>query len=170
MDTIAETIKLAPIFKGKVWTKQISFYQDKLGASGEKLLAVCFSKDGLEQLYVTDKRVFTNKIKGMVSNNETSIPLSTISSVNLNSKFVYGKLEIMTSGNVARIEDVPVAIAAEVKNIIEGLKNTTSSTPKLKEKDTFDIADEIRKLKDLLDDGILTQEEFNAKKKQLLGI
>lgn len=29
---------------------------------------------------------------------------------------------------------------------------------------------EIRELKDLLDDGILTQEEFDAKKKQLLGI
>ena len=33
----------------------------------------------------------------------------------------------------------------------------------------YDVADEIRELKDLLDDGILTQEEFDAKKKQLLG-
>ncbi|TQR32746.1 SHOCT domain-containing protein [Lysinibacillus sphaericus] len=32
------------------------------------------------------------------------------------------------------------------------------------------IGDEIRELKDSLDDGILTQEEFDAKKKQLLGI
>ncbi len=32
------------------------------------------------------------------------------------------------------------------------------------------VADEIRSLKGLLDDGILTQEEFDAKKKQLLGI
>lgn len=31
-------------------------------------------------------------------------------------------------------------------------------------------ADEIRKLKALMDDGIITQEEFKAKKKQLLGI
>lgn len=31
-------------------------------------------------------------------------------------------------------------------------------------------ADEIRKFKELLDDGILTQEEFEAKKKQLLGL
>lgn len=31
-------------------------------------------------------------------------------------------------------------------------------------------ADEIRKYKQLLDDGILTQEEFDAKKKQLLGL
>ena len=33
-----------------------------------------------------------------------------------------------------------------------------------------DPADQIRKLKGLLDDGIITQAEFDAKKKQLLGI
>ena len=31
-------------------------------------------------------------------------------------------------------------------------------------------ADELRKFKDLLDSGVITQEEFNAKKKQLLGL
>jgi len=32
------------------------------------------------------------------------------------------------------------------------------------------VADEIKKFKALLDEGILTQEEFDAKKKQLLGL
>lgn len=32
------------------------------------------------------------------------------------------------------------------------------------------VADEIRSLKSLLDDGIITQSEFDAKKKQLLGL
>lgn len=32
------------------------------------------------------------------------------------------------------------------------------------------VADELRNLKSLLDDGIITQSEFDAKKKQLLGI
>ncbi len=31
-------------------------------------------------------------------------------------------------------------------------------------------ADEIKKFKALLDEGIITQEEFDAKKKQLLGL
>lgn len=35
---------------------------------------------------------------------------------------------------------------------------------------TNDIDEELRKLKSLLDDGILTQEEFDAKKKQLLDL
>jgi hypothetical protein len=34
----------------------------------------------------------------------------------------------------------------------------------------FSIADEIAKLKKLTDEGILTNDEFAAKKKQLLGI
>ena len=32
------------------------------------------------------------------------------------------------------------------------------------------VPDEIRKYKELMDEGILTEEEFTAKKKQLLGI
>ena len=40
----------------------------------------------------------------------------------------------------------------------------------LKGKMVVSVVDEIRGLKGLLDDGILSQEEFDAKKKQLLGI
>ena len=32
------------------------------------------------------------------------------------------------------------------------------------------MADELKKFKDLLDSGVITQEEFDAKKKQLLGL
>ena len=35
---------------------------------------------------------------------------------------------------------------------------------------TNDEADQLKKYKDLLNDGIITQEEFDAKKKQLLGL
>ncbi|MBZ9691305.1 SHOCT domain-containing protein [Clostridium sp. M14] len=35
---------------------------------------------------------------------------------------------------------------------------------------TLDSATEIKKFKQLLDEGIITSEEFNAKKKQLLGV
>ena len=35
---------------------------------------------------------------------------------------------------------------------------------------TVSVADELKKFKELLDMGIITQEEFDAKKKQLLGL
>ncbi|RMC35980.1 SHOCT domain-containing protein [Lactobacillus sp. ESL0236] len=37
-------------------------------------------------------------------------------------------------------------------------------------KDNTDAPAEIRRYKQLMDDGIITQEEFEAKKKQLLGL
>ena len=54
-----------------------------------------------------------------------------------------------------------------IKNAIENLKKdfkTKSSPSAKKEKDMYDISDAIRELKDLFDDVILTQEEFNAKR------
>ena len=38
------------------------------------------------------------------------------------------------------------------------------------QKNSFSSADELKKYKELLDSGIISQEEFDAKKKQLLGI
>lgn len=68
---------------------------------------------------------------------------------------------------------MPAHIALEIKSGIENLKvmsKTASAQAIKKEKDMYDIADEIRELKDLLDDGLITEKEFDAKKKQLLGI
>ena len=44
------------------------------------------------------------------------------------------------------------------------------AAPATEGKTVVSVVEEIRGLKGLLDDGILTQEEFDAKKKQLLGI
>ena len=40
----------------------------------------------------------------------------------------------------------------------------------LKKEGSQSTADELKKFKELLDSGIITQEEFDAKKKQLLGL
>lgn len=52
-----------------------------------------------------------------------------------------------------------------VEQKIEELSNHSSSPAT-----SLDTADQIKKLADLRDSGILTEEEFSAKKKQLLGI
>lgn len=49
---------------------------------------------------------------------------------------------------------------------IQELQNTTQNSNSYQ----ISSADEIKKYKELLDNGIITQEEFEAKKKQLLGI
>jgi hypothetical protein len=49
----------------------------------------------------------------------------------------------------------------------EKAKRTSTSQPEVKQ---ISSAEELLKFKKLLDDGIITQEEFDAKKKQLLGL
>lgn len=55
-------------------------------------------------------------------------------------------------------------------NLCSMLDSIVSEKSKEKHSEEEDTADQIRKLKSLVDDGILTQEEFDAKKKQLLKI
>ncbi len=64
------------------------------------------------------------------------------------------------------------AAKQEADEILAILGNITKSDTKeeVVESHEISVTDEIRKYKILLDEGILTQEEFEAKKKQLLGI
>lgn len=58
--------------------------------------------------------------------------------------------------------------------IFDELKNKKielhKERPKVKSVDSFSSADEIKKYKELLDSGAITEEEYNAKKKQLLNV
>ena len=49
-------------------------------------------------------------------------------------------------------------------------QNKAPNTPMIKQEIPQSNADELRKFKELLDSGVITQEEFDAKKKQLLGL
>ena len=51
----------------------------------------------------------------------------------------------------------------------EGLKSSNETATK-QANEAVSAADELKKFKELLDSGIITQDEFDAKKKQLLGI
>lgn len=59
-------------------------------------------------------------------------------------------------------------IAAKLTSILE--QKGQSITPATATATAFSSADEIKKFKELLDLGVLTQEEFDAKKKELLGL
>lgn len=57
-------------------------------------------------------------------------------------------------------------VADYVRSRVEEAKNGGS----VKAEPAVSVADELKKFKELLDMGIITQEEFDAKKKQLLGL
>jgi len=58
-------------------------------------------------------------------------------------------------------------LAQEIVDYIESKRNQNAAPQVVQQLST---ADELKKFKELLDSGIITQEEFDAKKKQLLGL
>ena len=59
---------------------------------------------------------------------------------------------------------------AKAKEVIQYLEERRSSLRTINQVQPISSADEIAKFKKLLDDGVISQEEFDAKKKQLLGL
>ena len=75
--------------------------------------------------------------------------------------------------NCKRIEELLPNKKYHYEMFADSAKEATpivSSTPTQTSVQTISNADELKKFKDLLDAGIITQEEFDAKKKQLLGL
>lgn len=55
-------------------------------------------------------------------------------------------------------------------DVYKAILNLTYRTQESAPNNTISQAEELKKYKDLLDSGVISQEEFNAKKKQLLGL
>lgn len=64
----------------------------------------------------------------------------------------------------------PYCNSSDISEITNEEFQNVSKVPEMPAQTSVSSADEIKKFKDLLDSGVITQEEFDAKKKQLLGI
>lgn len=101
-------------------------------------------------------------------------PYDKITSIQYETGFALGKLIIFASGNKAVIENVEktqVKVFAEfIRARISIVKEHASYTVPQQNNANDDLIAQLEKLAELKDRGILTEEEFTAKKKQLLGI
>ena len=62
-------------------------------------------------------------------------------------------------------------LTLDIENAIDGAHNEAANENQAKESSENENAvEEIRKYKELLDSGIITEEEFSAKKRQLMGL
>lgn len=73
------------------------------------------------------------------------------------------------SSRIINYDKCPKCNSADVISITEEEVENLSKTQNTQQA-TLSQADELKKFKDLLDSGIITQEEFDQKKKQLLGL
>ena len=127
---------------------------------------ICLAFMAGSNVHVTDNRVYGNV--GIFK--RVDIPIDSISSVTK----IGWLMGIGVSSSSGTIRFMYLANAKEIHDalsdiIIERQKNkpTAENTTVVQNSDE---ADKLKKYKDLLDSGVITQEEFDAKKKQLLGL
>ena len=122
--------------------------------------------DGHTWLVVSTNKRIIFLDKGMLFGvNQIEIPLSKVNAVKYKKGLFVGEIEIWDGASMFRVKSVLkktlIPFINAVNNSIEEMKKTQNS-PKLS------VADEIMKFKRLLDEGGITQEEFDKKKKGLL--
>ena len=117
------------------------------------------------KIVVTDKRVYGKSLLGQ----RVDLPLDSISAVG-----TFWLMGVSVSTSSGRIKFAFIKNKNEIhecisKLLIERQRASKENAP-AKSCESISIHDELKKYKELLDSGIITQEEFDAKKKQLLGL
>ena len=123
---------------------------------------------------LTQKRViFIDKglIYGIKS---TEIPLDMVNGVSYSKGILLGKVSITNGAITTAIDNVnkntaPV-LTDKIKETAEQYKESLRPPVKNTPIQVLDGPDQIKKYKSLEDEGIITHEEFEAKKKQIMGI
>lgn len=148
-----------------------------------KIYVISFEEDGLLFMGINMVNQFTD--------NDKFIPLSDLGVISYKkSKFINGRLMfngeklVINSADGKSTEHIMytfLAVAKWVKNDLPNVHSAINNYPTLKERmdakntqpetkasSNSNLAD-LRELKSLLDDGIITQDDFDRKKSELLG-
>ncbi len=117
-------------------------------------------------IVVTDKRVYGKAAFGK----RVDLPFDMVSSVGTGA--FKGVKVATSSGRITfyLCKNRDVIFNAISKLLLERQNQQKSKETVVKQEIPQSNADELKKYKDLLDNAIITQEEFDAKKKQLLGL
>lgn len=130
--------------------------------------------DGNTWLIVcTDKRVLMMD-KGLIYGLKLiDIPLDRINSISHSKGLIMGKVAITDGATTRTIDNIPnatVAFFADTVSKEVEIYKQKKNAPIAREVQTISGADELMKYKELLDMGVLTQEEFEVKKKEILNL
>ncbi|MGN0500525.1 MAG: SHOCT domain-containing protein [Ruminococcus sp.] len=117
-----------------------------------------------QELTVTDKRVYGKASFGK----RVDLPLDSVSAVSTSAfkGIAVGTSSGKISFKLIKNQDEIHALVSKL--LLERQKDEKPKTET--QESNFTNADEIKKYKELLENGAITQEEFEAKKKQLLGL
>jgi hypothetical protein len=99
-----------------------------------------------------------------------TVPMEKISSVECRNQGIYTYVEVRTSGDVISFKADHFTGPFIRERILEQLPSSTGASSELQQASppASDAADQLRKLAELRDLGVLTEQEFAAKKAELL--
>lgn len=145
---------LAPLIAAVKDEEIIQYAAIGINEHSENVMLVCSNRN----LIILKKKNSNEQVE--------VIDLKRVKSVILKNQLMYGELSLIVGNqslDINSINKVPAEILAD--NIKKWSKIAQG------EDDDFDQQlEQVKKLKELLDQGILTEEEFQAKKKQILKI
>jgi hypothetical protein len=120
---------------------------------------------GTGLIVLTDRRLFFLK-DGWVNKTHEDFPIEKVSSVAFSSGMLLGKIAVFASGNKAEIANVN---KQDGKRIVDNMRARLSA-PKAETAPAQSESplEQLTKLGELRDAGVVTDEEFEAKKAELL--
>ncbi|MCK5643725.1 MAG: PH domain-containing protein [Gammaproteobacteria bacterium] len=138
------------------------------GAVDGKILGKKGKLNGV--LVLTSNRVLFYYKKMIGGYQSEEYPLNRISSINFNSGLLGSSIKIHASGNDLEMGWIPKDEGVEdfVKHVKSSMDSPTTNTSMGNQ--PTDIADQLKKLADLKEQGILTEDEFTTQKAKLLGM
>lgn len=127
---------------------------------------------GTGLLVLTDRRLLFLK-EGMMKQTLEDFPLEKISSIQWSSGITLGKLIIFTSGNKGEIVNIAKKDGKNLADLVweriaGGSKSATASPLEPAAVGPASVADELKKLAEFRDAGVLTEDEFAAQKLRLI--
>lgn len=124
----------------------------------------CFRQSS--SITVTDKRVFGQITKWIFSTRRLDLPLDSISSVETG----FNSIRVSTSSGYIAFKGITnqYEVASAINSLLMARQDVVTSV--ITHEPQPSIPNELKQYKELLDGGVITQEEFDEKKRRLLGL
>jgi hypothetical protein len=120
--------------------------------------------DGNYAYAITNNRILIAQ-KKVIGENLKIVLLNNLNDVSTSTGMIMGTITFDTIREVFNV----MVDKKQTNNIMSKIHDIVFDKPKEGNERTGSIADELKSLKELLDDGILTQEEFNEQKAKILS-
>ncbi len=124
--------------------------------------------NGTGLIVLTDRRMLFVQ-DGVMSKRSEDFPLEKVSSVQWSSGLMLGTITIFASGNKTEIKNVNKDDGKEIVDVLRARVSVPKAEPPTAAGTAHtDIIGQIKQLGELKEAGVLSQEEFEAKKAELL--